>query len=72
MIPPLISLIANGFFQTKFNPNGNVDRLKSRLVAEGFHQRPGLDYIETFTPVVKPASLCLILSLATSQNWCLH
>lgn len=59
-------------FRTKFNPDGTIDRLKAHLVAKGFHQRPGLDCIETFSLVDKPASLHLILSLATSQNCCLH
>ncbi|KAJ9548564.1 hypothetical protein OSB04_021107 [Centaurea solstitialis] len=47
-------------FRTKFKPNGTIDR---------FHQRSGLDYIETFSPVIKPATLRLVLSLASSQNW---
>lgn len=59
-------------FRTKFESDGTIERLKARLVAKGFHQQPGLDYIETFSHVVKLASLRLILSLDTSQNWCLH
>lgn len=53
-------------FRTKFKPDGTVDRLKACLVAKGFHQRPGLDYVQTFSPVVKLPSLHLILSLASS------
>lgn len=59
-------------YRTKYKPDGSLDRLKARLVAKGFHQRPGLHYGETFSPVLKPTSLRLVLSLATSQNWCLR
>ncbi|KAL4565872.1 hypothetical protein LXL04_029978 [Taraxacum kok-saghyz] len=54
-------------FELNLNPMVPLIALK-----HGFHQRPGLDYVETFSPVVKPASLRLILSLASSQNWCLR
>jgi len=38
-------------------------------VAKGFHQQHGIDYHETFSPVIKPATIRTILSLAASRNW---
>jgi histone deacetylase 1/2 len=41
-------------------------------VAKGFHQQHGIDYHENFSPVIKPATISTILSLATSRNWSLQ
>lgn len=38
-------------------------------MAKGFHQEQGIDYSETFSPVVKQATLRVILSLAVHFNW---
>jgi len=59
-------------FKTKYKADGSVDRYKARLVARGFSQTKGLDYDETFAPVVKFQSVRALIGLAASQGWCIH
>ncbi|GKU95397.1 hypothetical protein SLEP1_g8760 [Rubroshorea leprosula] len=56
-------------FRIKRNNEGRVESYKARLVAKGFHQRPGSDYFHTFSPVIKPITIRIVLSLALNQNW---
>ena len=38
-------------------------------MAKGFHQQPGIDYGETFSPVIKPTTVRIVLSIAVSAGW---
>lgn len=59
-------------YRVKYNPDGSIQQYKARLVAQGFHETPGLDFFETYSSVIKPATVRIILSLAVSFNWPIH
>ena len=59
-------------YKLKLQPDGQIERYKALLVAKGYHQTEGIDYFETFSSVVKPPTIRIVLSLALSQNWCIR
>jgi hypothetical protein len=58
-------------FRIKRKADGSVERYKARLVAKGFHQQAGIDFGETYSPVVKPITIRTVLTIAVSSGWCI-
>ena len=56
-------------FKPKLKPDGSLDRLKARVVAKGYHQVDGLDYIETFSPIIKPGTIRMVITIALVKQW---
>nr|GEU78889.1 ribonuclease H-like domain-containing protein [Tanacetum cinerariifolium] len=59
-------------FKHKFHADGTLSHYKARLVANGSSQQLGVDFDETFSPVVKPATIRTVLSLALFRQWPIH
>lgn len=56
-------------FRVKTKADDTLDKLKARLVARGFEQLAGVDYMETFSPVVKFTTIRMIFTLAATRAW---
>jgi hypothetical protein len=59
-------------FKAKKNAAGNVVCYKAQLVAQGFSQVPGVNYFDTYTPVVELSSIWAVLAIATARNLEIH
>jgi hypothetical protein len=56
-------------FTHKLRADGTLDRYKARWVLQSFTQRPGVDYDETFNPVVKLVTVHMVLATVASRDW---
>jgi hypothetical protein len=55
-------------YAVKYTPTGLSDWYKARFVAQGFSQRPGEDYMETFSPTIRVESLRILLALGAMED----
>jgi histone deacetylase 1/2 len=71
--PPRANVVTGKWiFKHKMRSDGTLDRYKARWVLGGFTHRPSVDFDETSSPVVKPATIRTVLSLALSKDWLVH
>ena len=67
---PGVNVIANKWlYHIKRRHDRTIDKYKARLVAKGFNQLFGIDYKETYSPVIKAMTIRLILALAIMNKW---
>ena len=59
-------------FKVKKYADGSIERYNARLVAKGFKQQYGIDYEDTFSLVIKPTTIRVLLSLAVTRGWSLR
>lgn len=53
----------------KHRSDGTIERYKTSLVSKGYNQTEGIDYTETFSPVVKIVTVRIVLGLNAIQHW---
>ena len=68
-LPPVRKPVKNKWvYKLKRGDDGKIQRFKARLVAKGFSQKPGIDYEETFSTVMKHDSLRAILAICAAMD----
>jgi len=56
-------------YRIKYHSDGSIEHRKACLFVKGFGQLPGLDYNETFIPIVKPTTIHIVLSIVITCGW---
>lgn len=67
--PEMHVLGCRWIYTVKLKADGSLDKLKARLVAKGFAQKEGVDFVETYSPVVRTSTIRVVLSVAVAKEW---
>jgi hypothetical protein len=55
-------------FHIKRTADGSIERYKAHLVAQGFSQRPGWDFVESFAPTIRLSVVRALFTLVAANN----
>jgi hypothetical protein len=81
LVPRLVGanvVTGKWIYRHKYQPDGSLSRYKARWVVCGFSQPHGVDYEETLSPIIKPATILVVLHdqlfwwFATTNKWPIH
>ncbi|GJW87963.1 zinc finger, CCHC-type containing protein [Tanacetum coccineum] len=59
-------------FKRKMKVDGTIDKFKAQLVIQGFRQKEGIDYFDTYAPVARITTIRLLLALTPIHNLVIH
>jgi Reverse transcriptase (RNA-dependent DNA polymerase) len=71
--PPNMNIVGCCWtFVIKQDAAGAITRYRARLITQGFSQVPGVDFFETYAPIAKMASMCILLAMAVCHDFEIH
>jgi len=59
-------------YKTKRNVDGHIEHYKEWVVAKGYTQHEGIDYLDTYSPMARLTTVQIVLIVATIKNWFLE
>ena len=65
-------IVCKWVFRRKYHTNGMIQTFKTRLVAKGFKQREGVDYLDTYAPMARIKSIRTLFALTSIHNFFVH
>ncbi|GJU59852.1 zinc finger, CCHC-type containing protein [Tanacetum coccineum] len=59
-------------FKRKLKVDGTIEKFKARLVIQGFKQKSGIDYFDTYAPVAHISTIRLLIVMTSIHNLVIH